>query len=58
VSAAVPVTIGNGFCLVRASDSAELNVWPRSADRHGAGALRHLPDLVAELRGNPKRPSE
>jgi hypothetical protein len=40
------------------SSSAELNVWPRSADRHGAGVLRHLPDLVAELRGNPKLPSE
>jgi len=37
---------------------AELNVWLRSADRHGAGVLRHLPGLVAELRGNPKLPSE
>jgi hypothetical protein len=43
VSAAVPVTIGNDFCLVRASDSAEIRAFRHSrfsmrTMTHGASA--------------------
>jgi hypothetical protein len=51
VSAAVPVTIGNDFCLVRASDSAEKRAWVAPSKAFYAGVGRPFSQAVAKMSG-------